>query len=692
MSGLTTSESNNIYSPPGNSLAVFLDKNGTLQLKDINGKTFPLSNYISGGGGGTPTLPDVFLGYIQRSSGFNGILNNFNLTVLENTIPVLFVTTLPVSGAQAISKRYLWKLGPGEFFPIGSTNIESKLELISESFISSDDIDIILNDPNAQEIALGVISEDFISYMNSNGPYVFNDVNKTYVVTFTQDDIDYAYIFQGTLGTYGAGNLQFVPDDFIFIYQSTNAGEPTNSTYIKITRLEAETLQAKSSFIPGATYVIGDADVNLYGGTEITLTAITSNQLSLQGSGLFYCPKYDLSAGGTGYGIWTTYMEGLFSNVVGTFTSGETITAQNGATAKYLAEGFLEWISGDWSGATSISGAIATADVSDFVSPSYAIGTIVHWGGKSWTNVNGNVGASVDKYTLDAEWTEIPFNATDYNVYVDEIQYDFGNDMIIYRKDRYNNVVSGSNQVFVEFELPDGYGYGNPIKDFQWGCAQDDFNTDDYLYIGIQGNQVIDSYFETLNSLAKYIWFNELSQLSYIQDNTLSSSIGIQGNTLSKLSRIQDNILSSNSSIQDNILSSNSSIQDNTLSSSSRFSYNTLSGSSNIFNNTLIGSSIFSYTTLSGSTDIQNNTLSDKSKIQNNTFSNGSLLQFSGGILVSKTLTRLTMVGNNATISISATIVFNQNISKTIFKREDGVSRLQYVNNSDVIVITDMDA
>ena len=486
-------------------------------------------------------------------------------------------------------------------------------------------------------------------------------------------------------------------------------GSAPTQGVIEITRAEAVTLQTTSSFVPGLNYIITDADVNLYGGTEITLTAITSSELSLQGSGKFYCPKYDLTK--PGYGIWTKYMEGNFSNVVGTFYSGQTITAQNGATAIYLVEGFLNYVSGDWSAATLISGATATADVSGFVSPSYSVGQIVHWGGKSWTNLNGNVGASIDKYTLDTKWTEIPFNATDYNVYIDEIQYDFGNDMIIYRKDRYNNVVSGSNQVFVEFESPNGYNYGNPIKDFQWGCAQDDFNTLDYLYIGIQGNQVIDSYMETLNSLARYIWFNELSQFSYIQNNTLSdsgissntlsSNSSIQNNTLSGGSYIQNNTLSNSSSISNNTLSSSSSIynntlsggsyiQNNTLSSYSSISNNTLSSSSSIYNNTLSSSYIY-YNTLSSNSYIQNNTLSS-SNIYYNTLSNSSLLQFSGGDVVSKTLTRLTMEGNNTNIPITATIIFNQNISKTIFKREDGTSRLQYVNNSDVTIITNVNA
>ena len=513
-------------------------------------------------------------------------------------------------------------------------------------------------------------------------------------------------------------------NDFFLI----SGGSDSNSSSVVIVANNTAliVLIANNQLIPGASYKILSADPNLYGGTEITLTAITPSELSLQGSGKFYCPKYDLTT--PGYGIWTTYMEGAFSNVVGTFTSGETVTAQNGATAIYLTEGLLNFVSGDWSGATSISGASANADVSGFVSPSYNIGQIVHWGGKSWTNVNGNIGASIDKYTLDAEWNVIPFNETDYNVYVDEIHYDIGNDMIIYRKDRYNNVVSGCNQVFVEFEY--GYGYGNPIKDFQWGCAQDDFNTDDYLYIGIQSNQVIDSYMETLNTLANYIWFNELSKQSSFSSNTLSGGSSFSSNTLSGSSfnsntlsgsSFNSNTLSGGSSFSSNTLSGGSYIQNNTLSGSSfrsntlsngsSFNSNTLSGGSSFQSNTLSGNSYIQYNTLSnsyiqnntlsnsyiqnnnlsGNSRIQNNTLSN-SYIENNTFSNGSILEFSGGSLVSRTLDKLTMEGNNIAIPITATIIFNENISKTIFKREDGVARLQYVNYSDAVVITDVNA
>lgn len=462
-------------------------------------------------------------------------------------------------------------------------------------------------------------------------------------------------------------------------YISNNSGGGGGSQSIRLTRTEILALQASSSFIIGANYTITDADVNLYGGTEITLTAITSNELSLQGSGKFYCPKYDVSAESTGYEIWTKQMEGTFSNIVGTFTQGETVTSNDGSTAIYLAEGFLEWISGSWNLATSISGATATADVLGFLAPGYEVDQIVHWGGKSWISISGRTGSSIDKYTLDSEWQEIPFNETDYNVYIDEIQYDFDNDMIIYRKDRYNNVVSGSNQVFVEFEHPDGFGYGNPIKDFQWGCAQDNFNTDDYFRIGIQGNEVIDSYFETLNTRGKYIWFNKLSQFSYIKNTTLNNSSSISNTTFSGIS-FTENITFSNSSIEHNTLSNGSNIKSTTLSNNSYINYNTLSNSY-IQNNNLSFSSI-SKTILSNYSYIDNNTLSGNSNVYNNTLSNGSYIQ-------NNTLSGGSSIQNNTLINGSSirvnTLNSNNNITSNTLSNESNIQNNSLSSYGDIV-------
>ena len=101
-----------------------------------------------------------------------------------------------------------------------------------------------------------------------------------------------------------------------------------------------------------------------------------------------------------------------------------------------------------------------------------------------------------------------------------------------------------------------------------------------------------------------------------------------------------------------------------------------------------MSNSSFDSNTLSSISSFDSNTLSNSS-FQSNTLSSSSTLEFTG-TLSSKLVERLTMIGNNASISTIATIIFNPNISKTIFKREDGESRLQYVNEFDVIVITDL--
>ena len=403
---------------------------------------------------------------------------------------------------------------------------------------------------------------------------------------------------------------------------------------IRVTRLQAETLESTNGFVVGVSYTITDADVGLYGGTEVTLLAIEPNKLSLQGSGKFYCPKYDLSVLNNGYGMWTKYMDGTFVTITGTFTNNETVTANNGAIAKFLTIGFLEWISGDWSGATSITGGTsgATCTVSGFVSPSYSIGDIVHWGGKSWTNVNGNVGNSTDDYTMNSEWSEISFNDVDYNVFVDEIHYDFGNDMIIYRKDSYGNELES---ILI---ISSGVRY---IKNFKWGC----FFNDENFYYGIGNNKILNGHINCINTLGN------------ILNNTLSSNSYIQNNTLSSNSRIYNNTLSSNSYIQDNTLSS-SRISNNTLSSSSRIQSNTLSGGYDIQNNTL-NNSIFRF--LNISTNIQN--------CQANTFNT-----------------------SGSTITLSGSTIIGSLYSKNLFSRMDGGNRLSYVNNSNNQIITNVNA
>jgi hypothetical protein len=527
---------------------------------------------------------------------------------------------------------------------------------------------------------------------------------------------------------------------------------------IEKTKAEIDTLVGSNNLIPGQLYKITGVDTALYGGTDILIKAATTNKLELAGHGIFYNPKYlnSQATPNNGYGIWSNYITLTMSSIVGTFTNGDTVTANNGATATYLANGFLQWISGNWSAATSINnGAGATANVTGGVSPSYAIGQDAIWGGKHWTNTSGNAGTATNKYTLSsADWTAVAFNSTDYNVVADVIHYDYDHDMIIRRKDKWNNDVDGNFQVFDEFASPDGYDFGNPIKDFQWGNGNEDWNTNDYNYIGVQSNYVKDSYLECINFIGSYLWYNTLTNSymyrnitdtnsrinnntltnSNIYNNTLTNNGSISGNTLTNSNieyntltnssiynntltnngRINNNTLTDNSNINSNTLTSSSFIQNNTLTNNGSISGNTLTNSniynntltdngrinnntltnSNIYNNTLTNNGRINNNTLTDNSNINSNTLTSSSFIQNNTLNNFSSFDFSSsGTLTSKTIAYIEANYANAAFNISAaTIIFTQTYSKQMFRNSAGTTRLGYYNGSDVFTVVNVNA
>lgn len=166
------------------------------------------------------------------------------------------------------------------------------------------------------------------------------------------------------------------------------------SNYVEVTKNELISLTQTSSLIQGYFYIISGVDVNLYGGTTIILECVAPNKLSETGVGLFYNPKYNQTV--YGYGVWTRNMTPTFDSVSGgIFIPNETVTCELGGIAIYLTDELLEWVNGDWDGATSItgntSGTIAT--ISRSLSPNYSFGddssSSVIWGGKLWVNQSG---------------------------------------------------------------------------------------------------------------------------------------------------------------------------------------------------------------------------------------------------------------------------------------------------------------
>ena len=75
MGNLTKSQPNNITSPDGNSLAIFVDGvSGALTLKDVNGNVQPMSGYI----GGSPFKFGTGIESIQPVLGNNCASGNYS--------------------------------------------------------------------------------------------------------------------------------------------------------------------------------------------------------------------------------------------------------------------------------------------------------------------------------------------------------------------------------------------------------------------------------------------------------------------------------------------------------------------------------------------------------------------------------------------------------------------------------------
>ena len=426
---------------------------------------------------------------------------------------------------------------------------------------------------------------------------------------------------------------------FGFGFQSGGSGGGGGGlNLIYVTKAEADALIATNGVIKGNFYQISGVNTSLYGGTTIIVQGVANNAFSEEGNGQFFNPNYNQSV--AGYGIWSNISTWSATLTSGTFQPNEAVTADNGATATLFtnldANQFIS-ISGDWTTASTITGnsSGATANISSVVLASYNVGSTVFWGGKAWTNTTGNVGNSTDLLTLDAtDWTVISYSdTTQYNTVWDEIKYDYANDLIIYRKDVANNVVSTSKGN--EQYNSDNYTPFPCIAVFQWGNPYNYF-----IGLGVGENTVDGAYCENVNFNGSTFIYNTLSNNSYLSNNTLSNSSNFNNNTLSSSSSFNYNTLS-NSSFGSNTLSGGSYFYNNNLSGGSIFGNNELNSGSSIQNsllndgtlnniqyNTLSGGSSIDGVNMQNSSAIQNNTLTEQSSYNNVTISGGAVFKW----------------------------------------------------------------
>jgi len=523
---------------------------------------------------------------------------------------------------------------------------------------------------------------------------------------FTIRGIDYTFPANNgdasqVLTTDGSGNLSW-----------TSAGG--GSSFITKTKAEIDALITANGLVAGALYEITGVHPTLYddgttSGTTIYLRAISGNQLEVQGMGKFFNPKYNKSV--DGFGIWDNKMYGTLSNVVGVFDylNKELVTADNSATGLILADGMIQWVSGDWSAAVSITGSVsgATADVVDFVTPSYSIANKVIWGGYSWTNVNGNVGASTDVLNLDSEWTKNTYDTTNYNVAYDVIEYDYANDFIVRRYNEEANIdIKCSKPQYDFFVGINGLSF-HAISVQQWGNNYDLLTYKGQLNIICNGG-----YNESVNfsgsSQANLTFGNNSYQYNLTfgnssgQYNLTFGSGSYQYNLTFGISSYQSYITFGSGSSQDNLTFGDGSRQQNLTFGSDSYQYNLTFGSSSYQQNLTFGISSYQQNLTFGSGSSQDNlTFGDGSSQQNLTFGSssfqssltfgsGSQLNYSSQV-ISSNMQYITFNTKNVTVPdlSAATLIFDGNI-KEVYQRPNGALKIRYYDNSDALVIADI--
>ena len=487
------------------------------------------------------------------------------------------------------------------------------------------------------------------------------------------------------------------------------------SISITKTKAEIDALITANGLVAGAMYQITGVHPTLYddgttSGTTIYLRAISGSQLEVQGMGKFYNPKYDQSV--SGFGIWENKMYGAFSSVVGNFDyiNKELVTANNGATGRILADGMIQWVSGDWSAALSITGSVsgATADVAGFVTPSYSIGDKVIWGGYSWTNNTGAVGSSVDVLTLDnTNWSKDVYDTTNYNIAYDMIEYDYANDMIIRRYEASSNVDVRYNKAAADY-FSNAYGFlFSAISVQQFGNAFD-YSTS----MGILNKLIDNGYDESINFCGAN-QFNLTFGSGANQSNLTFGSGANQSNLTFGSNAYQYNLTFGSGANQQNITFGSGAGQQNLTFESNAYQYDLTFGSgagqnnlkfesgayqSNLTfgsnagqNNLTFGSGAYQYNLTFGSGAYQSNLTFGSGAYQSNLkFESGASIDFNNQTLSSQ-ITNTTFNGQFTMPDISAaTHIYDATLIKDVYARPDGALKIRYYDNSDALVIADI--
>jgi hypothetical protein len=452
--------------------------------------------------------------------------------------------------------------------------------------------------------------------------------------------------------------------------------------YLEKTKEEIDILITNNQLIAGALYKITGVHPTLYNdgtnsGTTIYLQALTTNMLAKEGYGEFWNPKYDQSIEGFGvYQYYSTYDFNI-ATLVGVFEDGDTITANNGATGTTIGVGtsgvFLP-ISGNWESASSMSNEDgASVDIYNIEVPIYNLGTKTIWGGYSWTNLNGNAGSKTDILNLNYDWVKNEYSEDNYNKVIDIIEYDYTNDWISRRYE-----VEGNNNIIYTFADKDYIGERySAISVFMFGNK---FDANEF--VGIGNNQVLNSYFESVDFRGSVLYDNELDR------SKVSSNVLIRGSITATVlmdSEIITNIIK-DSFINTCIIQQYSSIEGVIFTEGTSFGSGSLRTS--IIRDTLFINCPISSLLLDGSIIITSSFLN--TGIGANYLYNSRIGLGFSNMVSNKNIREVTFDSVEVTQNLNSSTLLDGDYYRTVYSRPDGTPKIKYYNNSDVLVIADI--
>jgi hypothetical protein len=332
------------------------------------------------------------------STGSTGLVAGIQINYNTNTIPYS-VAILP--GYFYFNTTWPLLLGTSTYsFYISATDSNNNN---INNFVSTLDLDGQYTNVNLQDnlgrlINISIIPNSKITFAGGYG-YHFTIVSKTNTnpTPTNNDRFGMLKVYNGLIGPTGSAGID-----------GTNG-----TTVIDIELSDLLILIHDKALEIGVIYKIEGCDMGLYetniskpGGTTIFLQALTENQLSEVGTGIFCTPKYK------DFGIFD------YSSI-SNYSLGSKVI---------------------WGGYVWVANGIFT-----------------------YNN-------SIDLFNLDtSEWTKIipEFDDSFYNISYDEVKYDILHDRIIYRNEQNVNIVSTNYNNILLWE--NERSLYNPIKVFQWG-------------------------------------------------------------------------------------------------------------------------------------------------------------------------------------------------------------------------------